>query len=130
MTPRDYASALYRAVRGKGKKDVDAGISGLIAALKARGSVRLLPQILAEMPEAINDAEAVNRITIETAHELDDKMIQRIAQASGALEDADVQQVVKPELIGGARIKKHDVTIDASVRGKLERIRAAFAKED
>lgn len=129
MKPLEFASALYRAVRGKGQKEVAAGVERLTAALKARGAVRLLPEILAELPKAIDEAEAANRVTVETAHEIDAKTLAGIVTAVGAdAATADVRHVIRPELIGGARVRKHGVTIDASVRGKLDRIKQALAR--
>jgi F0F1-type ATP synthase delta subunit len=121
MKPLEFASALYRAVRGKGQKEVAAGVERLTAALKARGAVRLLPEILAELPKAIDEAEA--------AHEIDAKTLAGIVTAVGAdAATADVRHVIRPELIGGARVRKHGVTIDASVRGRLDRIKQALAR--
>ena len=128
MTPREYASALYQAVRGKDRMEVNEGVQRLVEALKTRGAVRLLPQVLAELPAAIDLVEAPNRVTIETARELDEKAVERIARAAGASEHADVRQKVRPELIGGARVKTHGTTLDASIKGRLEKIRTALTR--
>ena len=128
MTPKDYATALYRALRGQGKHEVSVGVARLMEALRARGALRLLPQVLEALPKAVDEAEAANRVTIETARELDGPALKWVARAAGAAEEAEVRQVSRPELIGGARIKTHGTTIDASVRGRLEKIRMALGR--
>jgi F0F1-type ATP synthase delta subunit len=131
MTAKDYAKALYAALKGKTGHDVEAGVKRLTDALTARGMARLLPQILAALPAAADEAEAPNRVTIEVPRKLAALDLEQVVRAAGANpETADVRQTVRPELIGGARIKKHGVTIDASVKGKLERISKALSRRN
>ena len=67
------------------------------------------------------------RIAVEltTAHELSDgeakAIVERIEQASGR--SVEATRAVDPELIGGMILQAGSLRVDASVRGRLERLR-------
>lgn len=127
MKPKDYATALYRALRGKEKKEIAEGVARFAQALKARGVHRLLPRILDALPKAAFIADADRRVTIESARDLDAVEIKNILAAIGADEDTtDVVTKTYESHIGGVKIRKHDGTIDATVKGKLARLKQAL----
>ncbi|HEY3492692.1 MAG TPA: F0F1 ATP synthase subunit delta, partial [Solirubrobacterales bacterium] len=82
-------------------------------------------QIVEEF-EAIDDSEQ-GRLSVEltTAHELDDAetaaIVRQIEQASGRTVDAT--RSVDPDLIGGLILQAGSLRVDASVRGRLSRLR-------
>jgi F-type H+-transporting ATPase subunit delta len=72
-------------------------------------------------------AQEERRLTVEltTAHELTDddarQIVGQIEQASGR--PVDATRSVDPELIGGIVLQAGSMRVDASVRGRLERLR-------
>ena len=72
-------------------------------------------------------AEDERRLTVEltTAYELSDEEAQqilaKIEQASGR--PVDATRTVDPDLIGGIVLQAGSMRVDASVRGRLERLR-------
>jgi F-type H+-transporting ATPase subunit delta len=72
-------------------------------------------------------AEEERRLTVEltTAYELSDREAQqilaKIEQASGR--PVDATRTVDPDLIGGIVLQAGSLRVDASVRGRLERLR-------
>jgi len=72
-------------------------------------------------------AEEEHRLTVEltTAYELSDddarQIVGQIEQASGR--PVDATRSVDPELIGGIVLQAGSLRVDASVRGRLERLR-------
>jgi F-type H+-transporting ATPase subunit delta len=72
-------------------------------------------------------AEEEHRLTVEltTAYELSDddarQIVGQIEQASGR--PVDATRNVDPELIGGIVLQAGSLRVDASVRGRLERLR-------
>lgn len=129
VTPKDYAKAFYLAVRGKPKYEVEAGTKRLAAVLESRGVPRLLPQVLAALPSAMAEADAGRRVTIESARDLGAAAIAAILTAIGA-DPAETETVIKvdPTLIGGVKIKRRDGVIDATIKGKLGRLKEAFRR--
>jgi len=129
LKPKDYAAALYRALRGKEKKDITTGVARFVESLKVRGAVRLLPRVLEALPAAARLADADRRVTIESARELSAGDIKKVLSAIGAdHESTDVETKLDADLIGGVKIRKHDGTIDATVKGKLAKLKEALIR--
>lgn len=129
LTPKDMARALYQATRQAPEKDAASFVANLIAAAKARGLERSLRDVLAAMPAAMEEVDAENRVTIESAHEIDDDTADAALKAAGiATENVDVVRRVVPELIGGIRIRTRDGIVDASVRRVIDDLALAFSR--
>ncbi|MBD3292555.1 MAG: ATP synthase F1 subunit delta [Armatimonadia bacterium] len=75
--------------------------------------------------QLVDEAEGVLRAFVATSAPLDPDQSQRLAQAlSGWLEqDVLIDADVDPDLIGGIVVRVGDRVLDASLRGRLERIR-------
>ena len=81
---------------------------------------------IAEEFEAIVDREQGRlKVELTTAYELDDdeatRIVGKIEQASGRTVEAT--RSVDPELIGGMILQAGSLRVDASVRGRLDRLR-------
>ena len=121
--------------------EVDSRVKGDVLARIAAGSdelvvnfVRLLAEKgrAAEIHEMVADFEAlvaaeerILDVELTTAHELSDeefgRILGRIEQASGRKVQAE--RHVNPDLIGGIVLQAGSMRLDASVRGRLERLR-------
>jgi F-type H+-transporting ATPase subunit delta len=129
MKPKEYALALYKALRGKNKTEVDAGVKRFAAALKKRGAIRLLPRILAALPAAAHVADADKRVTVHSATALDDKALHSAVKALGLdAGETEVVNKVDEDLIGGAKIVSVRGTLDGTVKGKLARLKTALSR--
>ena len=110
VAQRMYARALYEAARDQDRVDV------------VHGQLRAM----AEEFEAIVDQEQ-GRLSVEltTAYELGDDeakaIVTTIEQASGRTVEAS--RSVDPDLIGGMILQAGSFRVDASVRGRLNRLR-------
>lgn len=122
LAPKDYARALYLALRDADAKGVKAGVKRFVTALRAGGSERLLPRILAVLPEAAESIDVAHRVTIESARPLGKEAVAAIRKAVGAEQGRDVVCMTVPDLIGGVRVRTADGVIDASVSGTLATI--------
>jgi len=105
--------------------DADPTVRNFVRVVAAKGRAGQLRQIIEEF-EAIVDREQ-GRLTVEltTAHELDDAetaaIVRQIEQASGRTVEAT--RAVDPDLIGGLILQAGSLRVDASVRGRLNRLR-------
>ena len=105
--------------------DADPTVRNFVRVVAAKGRAGQLRQIIEEF-EAIVDREQ-GRLTVEltTAHELDDAetaaIVRQIEQASGRTVEAT--RAVDPDLIGGLILQAGSLRVDASVRGRLDRLR-------
>jgi F-type H+-transporting ATPase subunit delta len=85
--------------------------------------------IAAEFDALVAAEEGVLDVELTTALELSDdefqSIVQRISKAAGR--DVNASRAVDPELIGGIVLQAGSMRLDASVRGRLERLRQQLA---
>ena len=98
----------------------------LLAEKSRAGEVR---EIAAEFEVLVAAEQNVLDVELTTAHELSkeefDGIVSRIATASGR--DVQATRAVDPDLIGGLVLQAGSMRLDASVRGRLERLRQQLA---
>jgi F-type H+-transporting ATPase subunit delta len=90
-----------------------------------KGRAAQLEEIASEFERLVAEHEGVVHAELTTAVELSDaeadKLLQQIEQASGRKVEAT--RAVDPELIGGIVLQVGSHRLDASVRGRLDRLR-------
>ena len=93
--------------------------------LAEKGRAGELSQVVAELHALVAAEERVLEVELTTAQELSDDffetVVSRIEQASGRTVQAS--RTVDPDLIGGLVLQAGSMRVDASVRGRLERLR-------
>ena len=120
LDPAAKASVLQEVTTG-----ADPIVRNFVRVVASKGRAGQLRQIAEEL-EAIVDREQ-GRITVEltTAYELDDAetaaIVGRIEESSGRTVEAT--RAVDPALIGGLILQAGSLRVDASVRGRLNRLR-------
>jgi len=125
--------------------EVDSRVKGDILARVAQGADELvvnfarliaekgraaeLAGIADELDALVAAQERILDVELITAHELSDasfdKVVSQIEQASGRKVQAT--RSVDPDLIGGLVLQAGSMRLDASVRGRLERLRHELA---
>ena len=95
----------------------------LLAAEKGRAGE--LGEIASEFQALVDEAEGRLAVDLTTAYELSPEeaagIVRRIEQASGRRVEATT--AVDPDLIGGLILQAGSLRVDASVRGRLNRLR-------
>jgi F-type H+-transporting ATPase subunit delta len=117
---RVKADVLTRIVEGS-----DELVRNFVRLIAEKGRAGELAQIVEEFDALVADEERILDVELTTAHELSDeefgRIVGRIEQASGRKVQAE--RKVDPELIGGIVLQAGSMRLDASVRGRLERLR-------
>ncbi|HUZ81854.1 MAG TPA: ATP synthase F1 subunit delta [Gaiellaceae bacterium] len=117
---RVKADVLARVAAGS--NDVVVNFLRLIA---EKGRAGELPEIVDELDVLVAARNRVLDVEITTAYELADadfsKVLSQIETASGRKVQAE--RNVDPDLIGGIVLQAGSMRLDASVRGRLERLR-------
>jgi F-type H+-transporting ATPase subunit delta len=94
-----------------------------------KGRAAELGEIVAELDALVAAEEQILDVELTTAHELSDeefgRILGRIEKQSGRKVQASRQ--VDPDLIGGIVLQAGSMRLDASVRGRLERLRHELA---
>jgi F-type H+-transporting ATPase subunit delta len=125
LDPRAKAAALEDLLDG-----ADELVRNFLLLLVEKGRAAQLDEMNREF-EALVSQEA-RRLTVELtpAYELSDDeagaIVGQIEKASGRAVDATRR--VDPELIGGIVLQAGSMRVDASVRGRLERLRHELAR--
>jgi F-type H+-transporting ATPase subunit delta len=120
LDPRARASALEDVLSGG-----EELLRNFLLVLADKGRTGSLEEIAREFERLIAEHEGIVHAELTTAVELSDEeaqtLLRQIEQASGRKVEAT--RSVDPELIGGIVLQVGSHRLDASVRGRLERLR-------
>jgi len=90
-----------------------------------KGRIGGIEEIVREFERLVAVEERRLNVELTTAYELSDEdaaeIVKQIADASGRKVEAT--RTVDPDLIGGVVLEAGSLRVDASVRGRLERLR-------
>jgi len=108
----------------------DSAFAMFLALLVENRRVELLSDILALFEQYKREAEHVLKVTLRTATAISAEQENAIKAALKKRFDRNIQmqQLVDPEIIGGAVIDAGDTVIDGSVSGRLARLETALAR--
>jgi F-type H+-transporting ATPase subunit delta len=106
-------------------KGADEEVVNFLRLVAEKGRAGELPQIVDELDTLVAAEQRILDVELTTATELSDQDFGRIL---GQIEQASGRQVqasrkVDPDLIGGIVLQAGSMRLDASVRGRLERLR-------
>jgi F-type H+-transporting ATPase subunit delta len=123
LDPRARAAALEEALAGG-----DQLLRNFLLVLVDKGRIGELEVIAEEFERLVAEQEGVLSAELTTAVELSDdderRLLQQIETASGRKVEAT--RHVDPGLIGGIVLQVGSHRLDASVRGRLDRLRRAL----
>ena len=105
--------------------DADELVRNFVRLTAEKGRVGGIEEIAREFERLVAAEERRLNVALTTAYELSDdeaaQIVEQIVQASGRTVEAT--RAVDPDLIGGLVLEAGSLRVDASVRGRLERLR-------
>jgi F-type H+-transporting ATPase subunit delta len=120
LDPGAKASVLEEVTTG-----ADPVIRNFVRLVASKGRAGQLRTIVEEFEALVDQEQGRLKVELTTAYELDDSeaaaIVARIEQASGRTVEAS--RAVDPDLIGGMILQAGSLRVDASVRGRLDRLR-------
>jgi len=123
LDPRTRAAALEDVLSGG-----EELLRNFLLLLADKGRIGALEEIAQEFERLVSEEEGVLSAELTTAVELSDederRLLKQIEEASGRKVEATRQ--VDPDLIGGIVLQVGSHRLDASVRGRLERLRRSL----
>lgn len=124
-----YGAALHQIVHGMGDKDAERAVKKFVALLKERNQLYLAPKAIAAYEREARKAEGVERLRFTSAEEIPDGERKKIAKelAASIGKPLEIEWTADPSLVAGAVIRYADLLIDASVKGKLARLKQQLA---
>jgi F-type H+-transporting ATPase subunit delta len=103
----------------------DAIVVNFLKLLAEKGRAAEIEDVGEELDALVAQEQRILDVELTTAHELSDeefgRILGRIEEASGRKVQAERR--VDPDLIGGIVLQAGSMRLDASVRGRLERLR-------
>lgn len=125
--PFDRKRAVLNAAM---KPDMPKPSAGLIKLLVKHRRMHLLTEVLAEFQRLQKRRYGIVEVEIETALPLSPAAKSELSHALSRLIRREVRlaEELNPNLIGGVRLRLEDRVIDASIAGRLDRLRAQIAR--
>lgn len=103
----------------------DPVVRNFVRLVASKGRAGQLRQIAAEFEAIVDREQGRVQVELTTVYELDDSeadaIVRKIEKSSGRTVEAT--RAVDPDLIGGMILRAGSLRVDASVRGRLERLR-------
>jgi F-type H+-transporting ATPase subunit delta len=108
---------------------LDAKASNLVRSLASNKRLSLLPEIAVQFQKLKAQQEKIVGVQIRSAFPMDEAVAARLSQALGKKWQCQVelQTEVDASLLGGVVIKAGDTVIDASVRGRMQKLAEALS---
>jgi len=110
--------------------EMEATVRNFLVLLVRQDRLDLLPDIVATFRAMLNDHRGIQVVEITTAEPLGqvdrDHVAAQLAQHLG--QQVTIETRVDPTIIGGLVARVGDKVLDGSVRGRLDRLRAALAQ--
>lgn len=124
-----YGIALREITEGLSDQDAGKAVKGFVALLKGRGQLYLADKIVAAYGREVRKAEGIERVRFASAEEVPEGERKRIAKdlAASIGKPIEIEWLDDPSLIAGAVIRYADLLIDASVKGRLARLKQQLA---
>jgi F-type H+-transporting ATPase subunit delta len=126
ITPKQYATALYDAVKDKNKEAAGKAVAGFVRVIRENRDFGKMELIIEKFSEAWNEREEIAEFDIISAKEMSKKSIdelkREIKEGSG-VRSVELSRSVDKDLLGGFILRGKDKTIDASVRTKLKMLK-------
>ncbi len=106
--------------------DVSPEALNLVLLMIRRGRPRAIPRMVEHFASLVRRERGVSLAEVRTALALDDsqrdEVVERLHELTG--DEIQINEVVDESLIGGITVRIGDRLYDASVRSRLERLRA------
>lgn len=128
--PNFSAARIESLLLGVCGEKIDGAGRNFVQVLARNDRLPLLPEIRELFEQRKAEQEGVLEAKIFSAFPMSDEQVkQLVSRLEGKYKRKVVTQVsVEPELIGGVKIAAGDEVLDATVRGKLETMRAALTR--
>lgn len=124
-----YGAALHEITRDLDAKGAEKAVKKFVALLKERNQLYLAPKAALAYEREARKAEGIERVRFTSAEEVPEGERKKIAKelASSIGKPLEIEWATDATLVAGAVIRYAEVLIDASVKGKLARLKQQLA---
>ena len=124
-----YGIALHELTRGLDGKEAQRAVERFVALLTRRNELYLAPRVIAAYEREVRKAEGIETVAFTSPEDLPEGERKRIAKdlAASIGKPIEVAWKTDPTLVAGAVVRYADRLLDASVKGKLARLKQQLA---
>jgi len=127
--PLYYAKALFSLTRNeRDERKRKQTLARVLALLRRRNELRLLPGILKEYEKILLKYDANDEARIESAIPLSPSAKKTLLRALEIPAQTPVREFVDETLLGGARVTHKHILLDLSLKSALGRLRETMAR--
>lgn len=119
-----FAKALYQVVKDLPKEKMPEVAKQFLSVLQKNNKLKKAEYILAEFEAYAKKQSGIKTIEIETAHPVDEKILEKIKQIFG--KESEISQTINTEMLGGIKIKVDDTVYDASLKTQLHKLKQSL----
>ena len=126
ITSAQYAKSLYEATLEKSHSEVDVLVSNFVKILAKNGQMRLKNEILRKFEAVSNMKNGIVVAEVKSREKLSEGMIEKLMgfiKKKYSAKDVVIKNTIDEKIQGGVIVKVGDEIFDASVKGKLGRMR-------
>lgn len=123
------AAGFHALSEGLKPHEAEHATEGFVRVLKEKHLGALAPKIVESLERLAEKKTGVVRVHVTTSEPMPEPMREKLADTFSKAIGAPVKVEWKedPSIVGGAVVRYDDVHLDASVRGRLERLRSALS---
>ncbi len=130
-TTKQLASALYSSLEGRSRADAEGLIGRFAREIARSGRIRDLDAVCAALITLWDEERRIVPAKLVSARTLDAHSVAEIKRSLARTLDAEevvVEQSVDESILGGFILRIGDVTLDASLRTRLDSLKRHLAK--
>lgn len=124
MTNKQYAIALYEAIKDLSDNDIYSVIVNFVQLLNRHHKIKSAGKIIAEFVKYNKKQVGIIDLTITSSRKLDSQVIEEIKKIFG--EQIESKEKIDNSLLGGVKIKTESVIFDASLKSQLIKLKNSF----
>lgn len=122
-TQQQLTRVLIDSLDGATKSQVEAVATEFVSLLASRGELHRVRQVIEAVEGVWREKYGAATITIETAHKISEVLRKKLESLAPG---AQLKERIRPELIGGAKLRIDEVIIEGSIQGHLSRLNQAL----
>lgn len=120
---KQLARAFVSSLDGATMPQIENAATELVALLVSRGEIHRVKGVIEAIETVWREIYGAATVKIEMAHPLTAALRKKLeALAPGA----EIREKVRPEIIGGARLRIDETIIDGSIEGQLAHLNQAL----
>lgn len=122
---KNYVKELIRLTKKLNEKETQTTIERFVILLQERRRLRLAPQILKELEAEAQREQGNLPVNVHVVSEISPKIQKDLQKAVERLSGKPPTFTIEkdPDLLGGFTLSYEDTVVDASLRGRLQRLR-------